>query len=111
LPARPLCHRRCRRRHLCRRAATAVAAAAAAVCFRDEIIQNQARDMDTVRVVEQTLESQRQQEETRKHDKQAEAQRLRLKRRKMRSEAVEVALGERGGRLLECLGVPRTRLL
>ncbi|KAG5185926.1 CDK-activating kinase assembly factor MAT1-domain-containing protein [Tribonema minus] len=62
---------------------------------REEIIQNQARDMDTQRVVEQTIAAHAQQEETRKHDKQAEAQRLRLKRRKMHAEAVEVALGER----------------
>lgn len=52
--------------------------------------------MDEQRGVEQALLAAQQQEETRKHDKQAEEQRLRLKKRKLKEEAQEVALGERG---------------
>mmetsp|Transcript_4437 Transcript_4437/g.6288 ORF Transcript_4437/g.6288 Transcript_4437/m.6288 type:complete len:288 (+) Transcript_4437:135-998(+) len=62
---------------------------------KELIVMNQAREMDSLREIEQAIAAQQQQEETRKHDKQAESQRLKLKKRKMKAEAVEVALGER----------------
>lgn len=63
---------------------------------RDEIVANQARDMDTRRMVEQEIHAQQQSEELRNHARQAEASRVNLKKKKLRQEATEVALGERG---------------
>jgi hypothetical protein len=65
------------------------------VC-RDEIVMNQARDMDAQRMREQAIAAATQREEMAAHEKQAEEQRLKIKKRKMRMEATEVALGERG---------------
>ena len=63
---------------------------------RDEIVANQARDMDTRRMIEQEIAAQQQSDELRRHEMQAELSRIKLKRNKLRQEATEVALGERG---------------
>lgn len=60
-----------------------------------EIVANQARDMDSQRVNELLIMAQAAEVENRQHSKLAEVSRRKLKEKKMKAEALEVALGER----------------
>ncbi|CAM9561059.1 unnamed protein product, partial [Chrysoparadoxa australica] len=62
---------------------------------KSEILQNQARAMDNVRMVEQEIQAQQQQQESRKQYNELEERRRLQHLHQMRQEAAEVALGER----------------
>jgi hypothetical protein len=64
--------------------------------YREEIVRNQARDMDIQREREQMLAAQARLMEIAAHEKLEEAQRLKIRKHKMRTEANAVGLGERG---------------